>query len=629
MFGTLVIQLPSNYTGGQLIVYHQSKNKKFDFSGHLGCCNFHYAAFYADCQHEIKPVTSGYRLCLVYNLVHTGCGPSPMIPDDKKAVSAIVSHVRKWNEDKGHNQMMAYMLEHQYSRASLSFKSLKNSDRVVANLLVSAKKNVDFDLFVAHVCLSETWDACGFDSFDYEEESIIETTVTAEHLKSIEGKSFEHNIVLDKECLVPEDFFDDRDPDDEDVHVTGNEGVTVDKQYNWAAILLWPSKNRIQNLGLENVVHVLKEDVQKHPNSADVEVFAKDIVGKCMLPEYLGCIHADTYVSLFQSLQILGNVKLLSKFLNNIASSSRQEALIGNVSFSNEILNSGKKLGWNVLRSPLQSMFDKISVDCKIIEDYSLFLFRISQQPFLEDQKDICCSLAKFLVKVLSNQEDKGPTPPSFWTHLHPSSFHASKDFLVSLFKCLVSLECNDQLTTLIKALVSKPNRYPVVETIAPLCEGMYKELIEGKGEGKSLLQLLSYSISSLEARINSGPKESKPITLTCSCKDCLELVTFLNNPVEREGRFKMAQKRRNHLLVQLSDKMHLVSVNTKYVGSPHTLVVTKKAGCEGNSLTQKENAALTRFQSMTSFVSRYLSIVERNASGEDALPAKRVKTEP
>lgn len=36
-----------------------------------------YAAFYADCEHEVLPVTSGYRLTLVYNLVHAGEGITP------------------------------------------------------------------------------------------------------------------------------------------------------------------------------------------------------------------------------------------------------------------------------------------------------------------------------------------------------------------------------------------------------------------------------------------------------------------------------------------------------------------------------------------------------------------------
>ena len=62
MFGTLVVQLPSNYSGGQLVVSHHSESKVFDFSGPTGWSGFRYAAFYADCQHEIRPVINGHRL---------------------------------------------------------------------------------------------------------------------------------------------------------------------------------------------------------------------------------------------------------------------------------------------------------------------------------------------------------------------------------------------------------------------------------------------------------------------------------------------------------------------------------------------------------------------------------------
>jgi predicted 2-oxoglutarate/Fe(II)-dependent dioxygenase YbiX len=67
MFATLVIQLPSQYTGGELIVKHKGQTHTFDHSNdHLG---MFYSAFYADCEHELKPVQSGYRLCLIYNLI--------------------------------------------------------------------------------------------------------------------------------------------------------------------------------------------------------------------------------------------------------------------------------------------------------------------------------------------------------------------------------------------------------------------------------------------------------------------------------------------------------------------------------------------------------------------------------
>ena len=95
MFGTLVIQLPSDYGGGQLIVYHNG----LSFGGCDARCNFYFAAFYGDCQHEVKPVTKGYRLCLMYNLLYAGVNEYSAPADNQKLVSNIVSAMHDWNQD--------------------------------------------------------------------------------------------------------------------------------------------------------------------------------------------------------------------------------------------------------------------------------------------------------------------------------------------------------------------------------------------------------------------------------------------------------------------------------------------------------------------------------------------------
>ena len=72
MFATLVVGLPSRHEGGSLIVEHDGKTKTIDFGGKNAEFKTQYAAFYADCQHKIMPVTAGYRVCLVYNLAIAG-----------------------------------------------------------------------------------------------------------------------------------------------------------------------------------------------------------------------------------------------------------------------------------------------------------------------------------------------------------------------------------------------------------------------------------------------------------------------------------------------------------------------------------------------------------------------------
>ena len=67
MFGTLSITLPSVYSGGQLKVRH--KDKEITQRGGSRLNQIEYAAFYANCEHEVLPVHSGNRICLIYNLV--------------------------------------------------------------------------------------------------------------------------------------------------------------------------------------------------------------------------------------------------------------------------------------------------------------------------------------------------------------------------------------------------------------------------------------------------------------------------------------------------------------------------------------------------------------------------------
>ena len=70
MFGSLVVCLPTQFTGGALVTRHKGEEKVFDWSSspedplNVVC----WAAFFSDVEHEILPVTSGHRLTLTYNL---------------------------------------------------------------------------------------------------------------------------------------------------------------------------------------------------------------------------------------------------------------------------------------------------------------------------------------------------------------------------------------------------------------------------------------------------------------------------------------------------------------------------------------------------------------------------------
>ena len=99
MFATLVVALPSSFAGGELVVRHKGREVRLD----LRCddpAEAAFAAFYADCVHEVLPVTEGCRLTLVYNLVRRGRGRTPEPPDYAGERARVATLLQAWRDAK-------------------------------------------------------------------------------------------------------------------------------------------------------------------------------------------------------------------------------------------------------------------------------------------------------------------------------------------------------------------------------------------------------------------------------------------------------------------------------------------------------------------------------------------------
>ncbi len=100
MFATLVVVLPSTFAGGDLALRHKGREVRLD----LRCeepAEVAFAAFYADCVHEVLPVTAGCRLTLTYNLRRTERGRVPEPPDYGREQSRIAALLQAWRDGKG------------------------------------------------------------------------------------------------------------------------------------------------------------------------------------------------------------------------------------------------------------------------------------------------------------------------------------------------------------------------------------------------------------------------------------------------------------------------------------------------------------------------------------------------
>ena len=91
MFATIVIVLPSRFTGGTVCVSHGDLNSTFEHCAN-SLTQTTVLAWYTDVEHQVKAVTSGYRLALSPHLIHTTNALRPAVASHT-AVSRRLRHI--------------------------------------------------------------------------------------------------------------------------------------------------------------------------------------------------------------------------------------------------------------------------------------------------------------------------------------------------------------------------------------------------------------------------------------------------------------------------------------------------------------------------------------------------------
>ena len=87
---TLSLSLPTPGAGGELVVRHGGREQAFDLrAGEPSEMSF--AAFYADCLHEVRPLAEGHRVTLVFNLFLGSSGDVLAAPDHSDVAAQTAS----------------------------------------------------------------------------------------------------------------------------------------------------------------------------------------------------------------------------------------------------------------------------------------------------------------------------------------------------------------------------------------------------------------------------------------------------------------------------------------------------------------------------------------------------------
>lgn len=177
MVATLVVSLPTARTGGALIVEDCGEPKTYRGSSTAPTL----VAFYADCRHEVRPVKSGHRITLTYNLLVEGdTGASGNV--DEVALPKLAKQLEQHfaAPAKGHNPhdqaglptRLVYLLDHEYTARGLSWSRLKGVDAQRTAVLRAAADRADCEVRLALTEINETWDVSAdghsgdYDRFD-------------------------------------------------------------------------------------------------------------------------------------------------------------------------------------------------------------------------------------------------------------------------------------------------------------------------------------------------------------------------------------------------------------------------------------------------------------------------------
>jgi hypothetical protein len=147
MFATLMISLPSIHEGGALQLNHHGILERFETSKFQP--SYGYAAWYADVTHEVEQVTSGFRLVLIYNVVQTS---SSLDGIETTRLASLRRALARWQsscvQELAYDPAI-YMLEHNYTDASISLNALKGADLAKAQALQQLADDLDFTIYLA------------------------------------------------------------------------------------------------------------------------------------------------------------------------------------------------------------------------------------------------------------------------------------------------------------------------------------------------------------------------------------------------------------------------------------------------------------------------------------------------
>ena len=612
MFATLVITLPCDYEGGELVVRHQGEEMCFDL--HADAVDYvGYAAFFADCKHEVRPVTAGYRLTLIYNLIRTSEGSPPKPADYSSEQQQAAELLHNWakakqQDDEHLPEKLIYPLEHAYTPAEISFATLKNADVAVAEVLVAAAADSDCEISLALVSLEEEGGAeylgyygySGRRSWDEPDEDDFEIIEVYDSIQKVGewrkpdgSRPSLGELEFDEGELCPPDLFDSMDPTDLSFsEATGNEGASFERNYHFAALVLWPKGRTLavvaHSAGLSTTLPLLADYVQQWRQGGDEKAAARSDAlelarhieqqwpkseSECSRLSRQG----DT-ASFLTSISLLGSVETAVEFVGRAIiagayTKADNQALV-------QLLQQMPEPGRSEL---LDKLFRKKAVAS--IDACADLLRRLIHADYIQDKGATLGDLPSILTVALpaaAKAEKKG-----YW---RPSDSVINGELVVDLLAGIAPIDPHSA-SIVAEWLANGTQDIAMDGVLLPAAIELCK--LDAYRESPSMVTLIEAVKEHLHHRIALSldpPSDwSRPAKLSCHCSQCNDLSYFLANSMQSEWRYKAAQAKRTHLQTTIRDSACDIDFHTDEKGRPYTLVCRKNHNSYSSRVKQRE----------------------------------------
>lgn len=619
MVATLVVVLPSSFKGGELVIRHEGAERVVDFgSAEFNPFHTHFAAFYADCEHEVRPLQSGHRLCLVYNLTLAKAKKAVSAPRAADHIEEVARVLRGWSVDEA-TYKLAVTLEHQYTQDGLVWDALKGVDRVKARVLHEAAALAGCRAYLALLTLwesgaaEEEYEPRGrrggrryYDDEDEEDEDeededgedgeyemgeIFETTLTAEHWSDADGhRPAFGSMEVEREEVVPPESLTSVKPEEDYEGYTGNAGMTLDRWYRHAAIVLWPNANHFDVLcdcGVQAAITSLQQLIDQWQKAAKKNAvtheqcaeFATKVLDRCAGAH---CGDAEAH-DLLAALLALDEPELVRVFLRDIVADSRV------IRPGKAVRAACEKHGWATFENELVGMFTATAVDrvtqvvgpnVDLLERNlglleAVCLTKSRRKASDGERIGLCVRLAGAFVASLETLDTAAATS-------HDWRFRNVERpaLLVGLTRSLLAIQQFELFTRVIDRVLVDTNLYPLAAHIAALTElqPWLKTHLKTRCEGvPRWVAACRKQLEVLTAKEPAPPSDfRREANIGCKCTHCAELRRFLVDPKEEVHRFRAVQERRSHLENVIRQCGCDVTCKTERVGSPHVLACTK-----------------------------------------------------